>query len=114
MLLSPVNPSHLVTAGEDGKVMVWDYVKGDLVYSLEVNDDGVVGHMCMAKVGDDWVIFGTTSVLKKGKGRTLAGMSRFICICGYSVHGAHSGLSQYFGLARENSQAVLSKPKQSR
>ena len=55
MLLSPVNPSHLVTAGEDGKVMVWDYVKGDLVYSLEVNDDGVVGHMCMAKVGDERV-----------------------------------------------------------
>ena len=63
-----------MTSGQDGKVMVWDYVKGDLVHSVDVNPDGAVGHMCIAKVGHEWIIFGTTSVLKKGKGRTLAGM----------------------------------------
>jgi WD40 repeat protein len=81
MLISPVSPNHhLVTAGEDGRIMVWDYVKGDLVYSIEANHEGKVGHLSIAKIGEEWTIFGTTSVLKKGKGRTPAGMSTAIIV----------------------------------
>ena len=74
LLLSPTAPnSQLITAGVDGKIKVWDYVKGDLVYSVDVNPEGKVGHICVAKVGEEWVVFGTISVLKKGKGKGAAG-----------------------------------------
>lgn len=64
VLLSPVNSQHVLTAAQDGRVLIWDYTTGKLVHILQAVQTGKVNQMCIGKVGGKWQIFVTVTPAK--------------------------------------------------
>ncbi|ORY22761.1 hypothetical protein BCR39DRAFT_550862 [Naematelia encephala] len=80
IVLSPTNPSHLITSSLDGLLKFWDWKDGTLLRTVNLGrerEEAELYHLCTGEVYNNWYVFATMSKLRDARKeqRNLAGDS---------------------------------------